>query len=384
MLEPAGALIGQDDIDMVVDALHNMNGPNKYYYVEQFEKEFAKYHHRTFALMTTNCTSAIHLFLSAMGIGPGDFIAVPDLTWIGSVAGISWLNADLWFCDIGRKDWCIDPGVVERLIVSCDGYPARRPKAIIAVNLYGNVADWDSLQYVSDKYNIPLIEDAAESIGSLYKGKRSGSFGEASVFSFHRTKTVTTGEGGMLLLDDERLYKKCQMLRDQGRKPDTKSYMNEVVGYKYVPSNMSAALGLSQFRKLKQLVQLKRRQMWYYRAGLLHPDLQWNDDSGDTYNSAWITALVFGDLYGITKKRALAHFESKNIPCRPFFYPLSSLPAYVSYGGESMWQRQNPIAYDISNRGINLPGSLEMTTKEQDVVLEAARELIEAAQELML
>ena len=202
--------ITDQEIKVVEDAMRNGWHENPYDYVETFQKEFAEFHDRKFGIMTSNCTSAIHLILTALGIKSGDEVIVPECTWIATAAPVTYLNATPVFCDIHSENWCLDPSSVERQISS-------RTKAIIAVDLYGNMPQMDELNELSNEKGIPLIEDAAEALGSKYKGKKAGKFGTASVFSFHRTKTITTGEGGMLLLDDQDLYKRCMILRDHGR-----------------------------------------------------------------------------------------------------------------------------------------------------------------------
>ena len=181
-IEMSGPMIDEQDKKIVLDALENgWYGEKKYFYCELFEKEFAKYHNRKFALMTTNCTSSIHLILMALGLKEGDEVIVPNCTWIASVAPIKYTGAKMVFVDINNDDWCINVKEVEKKI-------SKRTKAIISVNLYGNMANWNYLEKLEQKYGIPVIEDAAESLGSIYNNRKSGSFGIASVFSFTEQK----------------------------------------------------------------------------------------------------------------------------------------------------------------------------------------------------
>lgn len=379
MLEAAGTLIEQDDIDMVTNAMLNMNGPKKYYYVEQFEKEFAKYHGRKYALMTPNCSTAINLLLTGLRVNQNCNVMAPDMTWIGSVAGASWLKAPLIFCDVEEKSWCIDPQKIEDEIKFNNRSGRLGIRAIIAVNLYGNMCAWSDLKYISDKYEIYLIEDGAESLGSLYSGQKSGTFGVGSVFSFHRTKTMTTGEGGMLLIDSDELFERCRMLRDHGRGPETKPYVNDILGYKYMPTNILAALGLSQFRKLDKLLALKRKHFEFYKQELSEfEDLQFNYEPSNVVNSAWITGMVLGKSWGLNKKQLLAKLEERNVPARPFFYQLSTQPAYFydCLSNAMNARTDNKIAKDVSSRGINLPGSLTMTDEDLKFVVENVKEVL--------
>jgi len=227
---------------------------------------------------------------------------------------------------------------------------------------------------VAERHNVPLIEDAAEAVGSTYKGRRAGSFGIGSVFSFHRTKTITTGEGGMLLVDNKDLYDRCMMLRDHGRRPGGKMYINEEVTYKYMPFNVQAALGYAQFQRIDELVGRKREQLSMYRERLSDiDDIELNHEPEDGVNGAWITALVFGREHKINKQDAIDKMKAVGVPLRPFFYPLSSLPAYP--GMQAKYKPLNPVAYDISERGVNLPGAANLTESQIDHICEGIHTL---------
>ena len=366
----AGPSITDLEKKTVLDALSNGWYENAYDYCELFQKEFAKYHNRNYALMTPNCTTAIHLLLAGMGIGPGDEVIVPECTWIGSTAGISYLGAKTIFCDIDPIHWCIDHNSLEKLIT-------EKTKAIIFVDLFGNMPDIEKLEAISNKYKIPLIEDAAEAVGSKYKQKKAGSFGLASVFSFHRTKTITTGEGGMLLTDNEELYNRCSFLRDHGRVPGGKPYWNLEITFKYMPFNIQAALGYAQLKRVDELVNIKRNHLNLYKHFLKDINgLSFNVEPIDGVNGAWITGLVFDKSLNITKSKALEYLLEKGIPARPFFYPLSSLPAYGDRG-DSM-RHINKNAYDVSSRGLNLPGAMNLTNEDIKFIADNIRQLLQS------
>lgn len=363
----AGPWITEHEVKMVEDAMRNGWYENAYYYVETFQKEFAKYHNRKYGIMTPNCTTAIHLLLTAMGIKGNDEVLVPECTWIATAAPITYLRATPVFCDIEPDNWCLDPKAVEKSITP-------KTKAIIVVDLFGNMPLMDELLVVSKKYGIPLVEDSAEALGSIYKGIRAGKFGVGSVFSFHRTKTITTGEGGMLLLDDENLYERCMFLRDHGRVKGIPYYNSEVT-YKYMPFNIQAALGYAQFQRLDELVARKRELLRMYKERLSDiEDLQFNAEPEGVFNSVWVTGLVFGRSHGTTKKDAMKKMEAMGIPSRPFFYPLSSLPAYPGY--EMKYKDSNPVAYDISSRGINLSCAFNLTNEQIDAQCNAIRKIL--------
>jgi len=357
----AGPWITEHEIKIVEDAMrHGWYGKKAYYYVETFQKKFARYHNRKYGIMTPNCTTAIHLLLTAMDIKRGDEIIVPECTWVGSTAAISYLGATPVFCDIEPENWCLDPQSVEKAIT-------KKTKVIIAVDLFGNMPLMNELLAISKKYNIPLIEDAAEALGSVYCGTKAGKFGIGSVFSFHRTKTITTGEGGMLILDNKKLYDRCMVLRDHGRRPEGKLYYNYEVAYKYMPSNLQAALGYAQFQRLDELVARKREIFFKYKQGLKDvPDLQFNAEPKGVFNSVWVTGLVFGKSHRMTKAKAMKKMAGLGLPSRPFFYPLSTLPAYKEY--KEKYKTRNPVARDISSRGINLSCAFNLTDQQIKVL----------------
>jgi perosamine synthetase len=347
-IQMAGPWITEHEIKVVEDCMRN--GWYDYGYVERFQKEFAAWHGRRHGIMTPNCTTAIHLLLTAMGIKDGDEVIFPECTWIATCAGAHFLRAIPVFADIEPVNWCIDPASIEKRITA-------KTKAIVAVDLFGNMPHMDEIGAIARKHGIPLVEDSAEALGSTYKGKRAGSFGVGSVFSFHRTKTLATGEGGMLLLDDDELYERCMFLRDLGRKKDSPAYYNFEVTYKYMPFNLQAAMGYAQFQRIDELVAKKRWIFGKYRELLADvPDIQLNAEPEGGVNGVWITALVFGRSHRLSKSEAMEKLGKLGLPSRPFFYPLSSLPAFPGF--EAKYKALNPVAYDISSRGINLPGAL--------------------------
>jgi perosamine synthetase len=304
--------------------------------------------------------------LAGLGIGEGDEVIVPECTWISSAAGVSYVGAETVFADIDEVNWCLTAETVERVI-------SPRTKAVIAVGLYGNMPEWEHLSKLCRDRDIYLIEDAAEALGSVYKGTKAGKFGVASTFSFHRTKTITTGEGGMLLIDNEDLFKRCKFLRDHGRQPGT--YFNTEVTFKYMPFNVQAALGYAQFKRLSELVEKKRWILNSFKDRLQDiPDIFLNPEPEDGLNGAWAPALVFGNSHGVSRDKALDELPKLGFPVRPFFYPLSSLPAYPNR--ETKGRVDNPVAYSVSERGINLPCALNLEQEHIDIIASGIRRFL--------
>lgn len=344
-----------------------LNGWDNYTYVETFEKEFAQWHGRNYALMTPCCTHAIHLILLSLGIKEGDEVIVPECTWTGSSAPITYQKAIPVFADINYSDWCLNLESVERCITS-------KTKAIIVVDLFGNMPQMEELTLLAEKYNIPLIEDAAEALGSKYRNIRAGKFGIAGVHSFHRTKTITTGEGGMLLIDDIKVFERAKFLRDHGRSSTIPYYTLEATP-KYMPTNLLASLGHAQFQRIDELISRKRELLHSYKERLADiEDLQFNLETDEVYNGVWATTMVFGKSHKLTKLEAIRKLGELDVPARPFFYPLSSLPAYNHYQTGSI--EKNPNAYDISERGITLACSYGLTIDQIDKICDGIRKIL--------
>lgn len=363
----AGPWVTKLEEEIVLDALRNgWYGKDAYFYVEKFESEFALYHDRKYALMTPNCTTAIHLLLAGLNIADGDEVIVPECTWIASAAPIKYQRATTVFADIDPINWCTSPQALEDKITS-------KTKAVIVVDLYGNMPDMHLLQSICNKHGIYLIEDAAESIGSTYRNIRAGKFGIGSVFSFHRTKTITTGEGGMLLLDDEKLYNRCKFLRDHGRAPGT--YFNTEVTFKYMPSNLAASLGYAQFLRIEELV-AKKRWIWTKFKEYFSEidDLYFNPEPAEVFNSVWCTALVFGESHQVTKEHIIHELTKMDLPSRPFFYPLTLLPAYGA--NVEQGKKNSPTAYSISERAINLPCAFNVSEDQIIIMSQAIKKIL--------
>ncbi len=240
-----------------------------------------------------------------------------------------------------------------------------RTKAVIPVNLYGNMPDWDAISAVAARHNIPIIEDAAESIGSEFKGERAGSFGLTGVFSFHGSKTLTTGEGGMLVTDDDAIRARALFLRDHGRPPGDRLFHNTEVAYKYKMSSMQAALGTAQMERVEELISRKREIFAWYAEELAGIDgLTLNYEAPGTKNTYWMVTAVLDERFGLWKEHLMERLSAEGIDCRPFFHPLSSLPAYAQQPQAAAARARNHISYALSPRAINLPSALNLTREQ--------------------
>lgn len=355
----AGPWITQKEIDYVADAAAHAWYGNANMYHERFEKAFSHYVGTKFAMALPSCTSAIHLSLLALGIGKSDEVIVPDLTWIATSAPITYVGATPVFADCDEKTWCISSDAFQDCITP-------RTKTVIPVDLYGNMPQMDAIRDIAHDHGIAMIEDAAEAIGSEYHGKLSGSFGDTGVFSFHGSKTMTTGEGGMLVTDRKDLYERCLRLRDHGRASGEKMFWNAEVGYKYKMSSMQAALGLAQLERIDELVDKKRQIFALYRKNLQSVDgITLNYEAPGTKNSYWMVTALFDQKFRLQKEDIMYKLKENGIDSRPFFYPLSSQPAYEHTIQAKKAQKKNMVSYRVSPLGINLPSGM---STDQEIV----------------
>lgn len=344
------------EVRYAADAAANGWGEKCYEYINRFEEAFKTHLGVKYAIATSSCTGALHLGMAALGIGPGDEVIMADTNWIATASPVVHLGAKPVFVDILPDSWCLDPALVEQAITP-------RTKLIIAVHLYGNLCDMDALLAIGDKHGIPVIEDAAEAIGSIYHGQRAGSIGKFGAFSFHGSKTVTTGEGGMFVTSDSALYERVLTLNNHGRsREQPKQFWPDVIGFKYKMSNIQAAIGLAQMVRINELVARKREIMAYYRDALKSiKQVSLNPEPEGVVNAAWMPTAVFAPSMGMTREMLQRAFKDANIDARVFFHPLSSLPVFSEVA-------ENTNAYDIASRAINLPSYHDMSQDDQQRV----------------
>lgn len=349
------------EIGYATDAARNGWGDRCYEYIHRFERLFLKHLGVRHAIATSSATGALHMGMAGLGIGPGDEVILADTNWIASVAPVMHLGATPVLVDILADTWCLDPVLVERAITP-------RTKAILAVHLYGNLCDMDALRAIGQRHDIPVIEDAAEALGSVWHGQKAGGIGEFGAFSFHGSKTVTTGEGGMFVTNDSALYERVLTLSNHGRaRGQAKQFWPDLLGFKYKLSNVQAAIGCAQIERIDELTERKRAILARYKQLLVGLDgIAMNPEPAGTVNGAWMPTVVFERASGVTRERLQVAFAAANIDARVFFHPVSSLPMFAGHAGGAM-------AADIPTRAINLPSFHDMTDAEQDRVVEVIR-----------
>lgn len=359
----AGPAISEKEVEYVTDAV--INGWNLHHsdYIKKFEQSFANYIGVKYAMTTSSCTGALHLALLSLGIGPGDEVIVPEITWIATASVVTYVGAKPVFADIDPETWVLDSNKVARHITP-------RTKAIMPVHLYGHPVDMAPLNDLSEKYGIAILEDAAPSIGSEFNGKKTGSLGHAAAFSFQGAKTLVTGEGGMLVTNDENIMERARFLNDHGRDPN-RTLFNIEIGYKYKMSNLQAALGLAQTERAEEIVAKKREIYEWYNERLGDIEgLRLNIERPWARSIFWMSSITLGKEMNISRDEFMVKLKERNIDSRPFFYPISSFPMFDNAN------INNPVAYDVPLRGINLPSGHERTEEEIDYVCAHIQEIV--------
>ncbi|MFJ6650082.1 DegT/DnrJ/EryC1/StrS family aminotransferase [Streptomyces sp. NPDC091290] len=353
------------EIGYVLDAATRGWGEHCYDYVRRFEEAFADHVGVPHAVSTSSATGALHLGLAALGIGPEDEVIAPDITWIASVAPAVHLGATVRFADIDPVTWCMTPESVEARFTD-------RTRAVIAVHLYGNPCDVVRLAELCEKRRVALIEDTAEGIGTLIDGRRAGSLGRFSVFSFHGTKTVTSGEGGMLLTRDADLAAAVRVLNNHGREPGRAAdFVPETIGYKYRMSNLQAALGLGQVQRLDELIHRKKRILELYRERLEgFPSVRLNTCRQQDVLGAWMPTAECAEPAGPSGRYLRQKFLEAGIDARLVFPSLSTLPMFQQTADVC------PSARAFAARAVNLPSYHDMSVAEIDRVCATLEEAI--------
>jgi perosamine synthetase len=355
MISSQGPIITIKDIKKVTRAVKDGWYSNYQKYIFEFEERFKNYSGSKFAFSTSSCTGALHLALAAIGIQKNDEVIVPELTWVSSVSPILFLEGRPVFADIEEESLCIDPLSVEKNITN-------KTKAIICVGLYGNVPNMKKLQSIAKKNKIYLIEDVAESLGSKFKKKNLGSFGDISVYSFNGTKITVTGEGGMITTSNKEINNKILTLSNHGLTPlkSKKYFWPETLGYKYKMSNLLAALGSSQLEQLNSFIKQRKKVFLTYKKYLDQSNLkfQMNPLIENRINNYWLPYIIWNKNKKIKKEKLVDYLKKNGADCRPFFYPLSSTPLFKKYK-----RGKNIVAYDISRYAICLPCSGKITEK---------------------
>ena len=329
-------------------------------YVSLFEKEFANYINVNYATGVCNGTVALHLALLALGIGQDDEVIVPTLTYIASVNVIVYTGATPVFVDSLPDTWQIDPQEVRKSITP-------RTKAIMAVHLYGHPCEMSVLKEIADEHRLFLIEDCAEAIGTKYQGIHVGTFGDIATFSFYGNKTITTGEGGMVITNDQTIFERAVHFKGQGL-AKYREYWHDVIGYNYRMTNICAAIGLAQLEQVETILKKKRHIAELYKKLLEGTNFEVHGEVGNVYNSYWMVSILVSQAN--KRDTVRESLGQAGIETRPVFYPVHTMPMY------SQKYQCHKIAEDIGWRGINLPSYPDLTQEQIDYICTNLKKII--------
>ncbi len=361
MILTAGPSITDREMAYTQDAA--LNGWNRHHsdYIARFQNKMSQFIGVPHTMATSSCTGAMHLALSALGIKAGDEVIVPEITWVATASAVCYTGAKPVFCDVDPQSWTATADTIARCITP-------RTKAIMPVHLYGHPCLMAPIMELAAKHNLVVVEDAAQSVGGEYRGKKTGSFGVFAAFSFQGAKALVTGEGGMLLANDAELFARAQILGDHGRDLH-KALFNNEIGYKYKMSNLQASLGLAQIERVDDIVARKRQIFAWYKERLGDiEEIALNAELPECKNIYWMSSLVLGTKISLSRDEVMAELKKRMVDTRPMFYPLSSMPMFE--------QQKNPAAYHAGLRGINLPSGHERTEEEVDYICAHLREVL--------
>ncbi len=342
-------------------------GPN----VNAFEKEMAQYAGISHASALSAGTAAIHLALRLLGIGQGDIVFVPSLTFSASCNPVVYEKAVPVFIDSERDTWNMSPEALEK---AYEKYPA--PKAVILVHLYGTPAKLDEIKAVCDRHGTVLIEDAAESVGSTYKGKHTGTIGKMGIYSFNGNKIITTSGGGMLVSEDEALISKSRFLATQARDP-ARHYQHSQIGYNYRMSNIVAGIGRGQLLHLEEHKKRKKEIYAQYKEAFADiPEISMNPLNADGDANCWLSCMTIAQGCSVTPDMVMDALEKENIETRPIWKPMHLQPVFAENDFITA-QEQGSVAEDIFNRGLCLPSDIKNTEEDMEFIIRIVRGLFQ-------
>jgi len=326
-------------------------------YTEKFEKMCAEFIGTPHAIGVSNGTVALHLALHCLDIGPGDEVIVPTFTYIASVNAIAQTGATPVFVDCRREDWLLDPKDVEAKITP-------RTKAIMPVHLYGIICDMKAIKEIADKHDLAIVEDCAEAMGSTLNGQHAGTFGDVGTFSFFGNKTITTGEGGLVIAADSALAARMRKVKGQGQSRD-KRYWHDELGFNYRLTNICAAIGVAQIERIDAILARKRAIAHLYRQLLQDCDVYFQVHPEGLVSSDWLVSLLLPPH--VDRDTVMQAMRDKGVDSRPVFYCAHQMPMYKL-------DTSFPVSEDIARRGISLPSYPALTDQDVNRVVTALKE----------
>lgn len=336
--------------------------------VNKFEEELANYVGAKCGAALSAGTAAIHMALKALDVKEGDIVFCSSLTFSATANPIIYQNATPVFIDCDRETWNMDP---EALKKAFEKYP--NPKAVVIVHLYGTPAKMDEIMTICNKHNVPLVEDAAESLGATYKGKQTGTFGKFGIFSFNGNKIITTSGGGMLVSDDEERIQKVRFWATQSR-DKARYYQHSEIGYNYRMSNIVAGIGRGQLKVLNDRLAKKKEIYETYKDAFKDiPEIEMKPVPIDTKPNYWLSTMLLKEGSKVTPLNVMEALDKENIESRPIWKPMHMQPVFEKY--DFIKVEDKPVSEDIFARGVCLPSDTKMTKEEQQEVIRIIKEL---------
>lgn len=334
-------------------------------YIDKFEKDFADYIGVNYATTVSNGTTAIHLALDALGVNKGDEVIIPDLTIISCAAAVVYLGAKPVFVDVEEKTGNIDPDKIEAAITT-------KTKAIMVVDLYGHPADYTRIKKVAKKYNLPIIEDAAEAHGAEYKGKKAGSLGDIATFSFYANKILTTGEGGMVVTNSKKLIDIVKRKKNLSHMPG-KRFFHKEIGYNYRLTNLQAALGLGHLEEIEKFLNKKLETANYYTKHLSKLNsIKLPTQEEYAKSVYWMYNIEITDKCPFSREELMGKLMEKGIDTRTYFYSMHTQPALQKYVKKD---QKFPISDKLSKSGFYIPSGLALTKEQMKYVVTAIKQI---------
>ncbi len=329
--------ITEKEKEYVLKCLESTWISSKGEYIEKFEQYIADYVGVDHATCVMNGTAALHLALLCLDIGPKDEVIVPDLTYIASANVVKYVGAKPILVDVNKETWNIDLENIKRSYTS-------KTKAIIVTDIYGTPVDMDPIMEFAAENNLFIIEDSAEALGAKYKDRMAGNLGHVGIFSFFGNKTITTGEGGMLVTNDEKIYEKAKKIKNQGNS-ETIRYYHDILGYNFRMTNIQAAIGCAQFERLEDILEKKRWVYDFYKRYLDEKYIKYQKILDHAKSSYWMVSLLVKDV--LIRDELMAYLAQEGIETRPFFVPISKMPYFED--------KHNSNSILLSECGLNIP-----------------------------
>lgn len=354
-------LLAGNELKYVTDAISTGWISSSGSYVAAFEKAFAEYCGVKHGIAVCNGTVALHLALRSLGVGPGDEVIIPDFTMIASALAVCYCGAKPVFVDADAATWNIDPTAVEQKITSAT-------KGIMAVHIFGNPCHMAALQQIADHHGIWLMEDAAEAHGALYQGKKAGGLSRIAAFSFFANKNITTGEGGMVVTNEDDLAASCRYFKNMCFPLDApRTYLHTDIGYNYRMSNLHAAIGLAQTEKADEYKELRQAHGRQYRERLKNiPGIQLQQVTPGGESVDWMNGVLLTTEYGRSRAETIRHLNEQGIDTRLFFNGMHRQPALKNWGCQ--YENSYPVSDNLADNGFYLPSGSTLTEADIDRV----------------